>query len=1168
MLKKLKSFNAPEIEEKVLEFWDKKKIFKKTLKPKKNNKGNFYFWEGPPYANGRPGIHHILSRVFKDVFLRYKTMQGYVVPRKAGWDTHGLPIEIEAEKSLGIKSKKDIEKMGIDKFNIKAKEAIFKYKNEWERLTNRIGYWLDLKNAYMTYMPDFVESLWWVFSEINKRGNLKEFYKVVPYCPRCQTALSSHELGQPGVYQEVKDPSVFIKFPIKGRKKEYILVWTTTPWTLPANVAIAFDKNVKYKKYKINGEFLWAYNIPNELLEGKGVEVIEEKKGKEFDGIWYEPLFKLGGDVKLPIKIYEMHSADFISIEEGTGFVHIAPSFGEDDFNLIFKDGISEEYKIPETVDEEGKMKKGVIGEGLFVKDADKVILEDLKNRNLLFSFKMEKHEYPHCWRCGSPLLYFAQKSWFFEMSKLRDELVKTNEKVNWIPEYIKYGRFGEWISQVRDWAVSRNRYWGTPLPIWKCEDCEEIYVAGSLGDLNKHRLHNNEYFIMRHGEADANVGGWIASGNEKNKKKISHLTNKGIREIEELAKRLSTKKIDIIFTSPHERTKKSAEIIAEKIGTRVVVDKNLKEIEVGKFNWRPIGEYKKEYPNTEYRFNHAPKGGETLMELKERIYGFIRKIDRKYNGKRILIVSHGDVLWMLEAALRHMDIKSVDKIKYIKTGEFRKIKLDNYPTDKYGNLDIHRPYIDSIKLKCENCDGKMERVPDVADVWFDSGSMPYASIYFPFDKKSINKKAESGVLPRGFPADFIAEGIDQTRGWFYTLMAISVLLGFGVPYHNVISLGLVLDKHGKKMSKSKGNVVDPWSVISRIGADAIRWYFYTITSPAEPKNFDVDEVIKTFRRFMLMLYNSYSFLNLYGKKNISINKEPKSDDILDKWILAVLKNRSRKITKAMDGYDVMKACQNIEALTDDLSRWYIRRSRRRFQKPKNVKELEICSSVLAYVLLSISKIIAPFIPFFAEALYQSLKEDYKFKSEESVHLDKWVYVDGKLNKKLIEKMTLIRDIASKALAQRSDEGIKVRQPLSSLRIKKIQGIPLSKNLLNILKEELNVKRIELDDKIKEDFILDTKITKELKVEGRVRELTRMVQGLRQDAGYMPHDRINVWIESDSQIYSAINNNKKKFMSDIGATKLVLNERIDKFDAEAEITIDGMKVWASIKKVK
>ncbi len=1166
MLNNIKSFNAPEIEEKVLDFWKKKDIFKKTLKPKKEGKEKtFNFWEGPPYANGRPGIHHVLSRVFKDVFLRYKTMKGFVVPRKAGWDTHGLPVEIEAEKALGVDNKKAIEEIGIEKFNEKAKEAVFKYKEEWEKMTERIGYWLDLDNAYMTYTPDFIESLWWTFSKINDRGYLKEFYKILPYCPRCETALSSHELGQPGVYREVEDPSIFIKFPIKGKKDEYILVWTTTPWTLSANVAIAFDKDIRYKKYKVNKEIFWAYNIPEELLGDSEVKILEEKKGKEFEGIEYEPLYKLDGDIKLPKKLYTMHSADFVSTEDGTGFVHIAPTFGEDDFNLIFKDGISGDYKIPETITEEGKVSKGFIGEGMFVKEADKIILEDLTKRNLLFANKKEKHEYPHCWRCDSPLLYSARKSWFFEMSRLRDDLVKSNEKVNWVPDYIKYGRFGEWISQARDWAISRERYWGTPLPIWRCSECDNVSIADSLEYLNKNRFNKNQFLIMRHGEADANVGDWLASEESKGAK-ISHLTKKGIKQVEDSSKKLSKEDIDIIFASPFERTQRTAEIVSKETGVKVITDKRLSEIKTGNFNNKKVKEYHKEYPTTEFRFENAPEGGETLADVRKRVFEFIKDINSKYSNKKILIVAHGDALWMLESAVKNMEFKDSDKIKYIKTGEFRKIELNNFPADSYGLIDIHRPYVDDVYLKCDKCGEKMERVVDVADVWFDSGAMPYASNYFPFDKKSIVKK-DNKELPSGFPADFISEGIDQTRGWFYTLMATSTLLGFDTPYKNVISLGLVLDKNGKKMSKSKGNVVDPWSVISKSGVDSIRWYFYTITSPAEPKNFDPNEVVKTFRRFMLMLYNSYSFLNLYGKKEISIKKKPNKGDLLDKWIVMKTEEYIQETTEAMENYDAMKACQSIEALINDLSRWYIRRSRKKFQKPDTKKELEEASESLAYVLLQVSKIIAPFTPFFAEALYQSLKEDYKFDSKESVHLEDWAEIKKTKSEKLIEKMEIIRNIASEVLSKRAEEGIKVRQPLSKLIIKKKRGLSLDKELLDVLADEINVKEIVLKEDIKEDFILDTEITQELKEEGRMRELVRTIQGLRQDAHYIPSNNVDLWIKAEDPIKSLIEKNEKELEKLVGARKIILNEDVKKFDAETETRIDGSPLWLAVKKI-
>jgi isoleucyl-tRNA synthetase len=1165
MLRNLKSFNPAEIEEKVMALWKEKGVFAKTLKPHgaKKEAKTFSFWEGPPYANGRPGIHHVLSRVMKDVVLRYKTMDGYVVPRKAGWDTHGLPIEIATEKALGITSKREIEDLGIDVFNKKAQEGIFRYKDEWEKLTERIGYWLDLDNAYMTYTPDFIESLWWVFKQLDSKGFLKEFYKVTPYCPRCQTSLANHELGQPGVYKSVMDPSVFVKFPIRGAKGEFLLIWTTTPWTLPANVAVAASKDVTYSLFEIDGEKLWAYRIPEALTKDKQVKVLATKKGSELIGTAYEPLYKLSDDVALPIDLHTVLAADFVSTEDGTGFVHIAPTFGEDDFNLVFAKGMSDAYVLPHTLTMEGTMAKGVIGEGLFVKDADKPIVADLKERGLLFSFSKQEHEYPFCWRCQSPLLYFARKSWFFEVSRIRQELLKANENVNWVPGYIKNGRFGEWIGQAKDWAISRERYWGTPLPIWRCDDCGKTTVAGSLEDLNAKRPYENTYFIMRHGQATSNVEGWVAGGSESGKF-VSKLTPKGMEDAEKTARKLAKEGIDLIIASPYKRTQETAQIVAQYANAPIITDERLKEIDCGSFNHRKFMDYVKSFNDPMDRFSIAPEGGETLTQVRERMTAFINDIDRQYKGKKILIVSHGDPLWMLQASLAHLGNKEAEAKRSfsLKPAEAKRVHKDNWPVDELGMLDMHRPYADGIELRCEHCGGIAHRVADVADVWFDSGSMPYGSTHFPFEATPKQK------APVGFPADFICEGIDQTRGWFYTLMATSVMLGLGNPYKNVVSLGLVLDKNGQKMSKSRGNVVDPWAVINKYGVDAVRWYFYTINDPGEPKNFDEEEVGKTLRRFIMVLYNSFSFLQMYGKDKLNIEKALASEHALDQWILARLALAGERVRQTMDDYNIVASAAELESFADDLSRWYIRRSRRRFQKPDDKKDWQAASATLAYVFLQLSKMLAPFTPFFAESLYQSLRKSYTFKGKDSVHLEMLPKFSPKAREKsLDERMRFVREIASAVLAKRAELRIKVRQPLGLLTIRlEDKQKKLSAELADILKEEINVKEVAFDKKLEEPFVLDTTITPELRMEGIMRELARTIQELRQEAGYVPKDAIGVWIDSNSELQAIVQARQEGLCRDIGAKKIEFS-RTDKFDAELDSKVDTYKVWLAIRKI-
>lgn len=1165
MLKNLKNFNLPEIEEKVLKFWQENKIFEKSLENRRGQKP-FRFYEGPPYANGRPGIHHVLARVFKDVVLRYKSMRGYFVPRRAGWDTHGLPIELATEKELGIKSKNEIEKFGIGLFNQKAKASVWKYKPEWEQLTERIGYWLDLKNAYITYENNYLESVWWIFKKIFDKGFLKQSYKVVPYCPRCQTPLSSHELGQPGVYKKTKDPSLYVKFKIQNLKSkinEYLLVWTTTPWTLPANVAVAVNPRLTYTKYKINSDYYWSYSTPP-FKEGEKVEPVEKISGKKLIGLKYEPLYKTS-NFKLPTFSYQVYGADFVSTEEGTGLVHIAPAFGEDDFNLM-KDRMAIK-DIPVTVDEKGKVKNGFPGAGKFVKEADKDIIADLTKKNKIYASSVIEHEYPFCWRCGTALIYFSRLSWFIEMSRLREKLLSANKKINWIPAYLKEGRFGEWIKEAKDWAVSRERYWGAPLPIWKC-DKGHFEAAGSLTELNEKRWNKNRFFIARHGEAEHNLKNVIASGPER-EGRISRLTEKGKKQAKNAGQKLKQKKIkiDFIYSSPYARTKETAEILAREVGlnkNKIFFDERLAELNCGVFNWRPDKEHKKFFESPIEKFMKKPAGGENLNGVKTRMFEAVASYNEKYNEKNILIVGHGDPLWVLEGAVRHLSNENILKLSYPAFAEPREIPFDNWPYAEAGEVDLHRPYIDRVYLRCRECGEKMARIPEVADVWFDSGAMPFASIHYPFENKALIDRKEF------FPADFISEGIDQTRGWFYTLLAVSTLLGKGAPYFNVISLGLVLDKNSQKMSKSKGNVVEPWEVLQKYGADAVRWYFYTINQPAEPKRFDEAELLKIQRQFIALLYNSYVFFQQYGKIIPNSKLSTPNFNILDKWILARLHEAVALTTEKFEQYDIGGAAKAVSEFVEDLSRWYIRRSRRRFQRPESKEDFEAASAALGFVLKEISKLAAPFVPFFSEALYKSFVAPNAKGQMPSVHLEDWPVADKKfIDKELLRQMAEIRQFASLALAKRAEAGIRVRQPLASFKIKRKTENEEWKDreeLLKILSDEINVKKIIFDSEIKDVIELDINITPELKAEGILRETVRIVQDLRQDAGLKQKDRIVLMIEAPEALAKILFGGEKLLKRDTGS-KIIEFKKSGKFSAEINSRIDDWSIRLGIRKV-
>lgn len=1126
----------PKLEKKILKRWQEGKIFEKSIKQRARAR-SFVFYEGPPTANAKAGVHHVLARIFKDIVLRYKTMQGFQVLRKAGWDTHGLPVELEVEKKLGLKNKKDIEKYGIARFNKKCKESVWQYKQDWEKLTERIAYWLDMEHPYVTYENDYIETLWWIIKQIHQKGLLYKDYKVVPYCPRCGTPLSSHEVAQG--YKKIKESSVYIK--LKVKPNTFLLVWTTTPWTLPGNVAVAINPRFTYVKAKIGKDSFILAKKRIDVL-GRDYKIVKEFKGKKLLGLKYEPLFKF---VRPEKKSYFVVPGDFVSLKEGTGLVHMAPAFGEDDMQVAKKNNLP----LILNVDEEGKFKKEVKKwPGMWVKDADPLIIEDLKKRNLLHREQLYEHDYPFCWRCNSPLLYYARESWFINMQKVKKKLIENNQKINWIPAYLKEGRFGEWLRELKDWAFSRERYWGTPLPVWQCKKCGHKEVIGSKGDLLKQKFSTNKYYILRHGQTI----------HQTEKKRIIYpwpeqkpilLTEHGQNQIKKAAKELKKKKIDLIYSSDISRTRQTAKIVAEELGIKIVFDKRLRDVNLGIYHGGAKERFYQDFPKSLERFyNKKPPKGESWGDCRKRMIECLDDIDKKHRDKTILIVSHGDPLWLLEDTMKGLNTEQFleSKIKegYVKTGEHRKIEYKKFPLDRDGRLDFHRPYIDEVKFKCSKCqDGLMKRVPEVIDSWFDSGAMPFAQHHYPFEKRLQ------------LPADYISEAIDQTRGWFYTLLAIPTLLGFGPSYKNVISLGHVLDKKGEKMSKSKGNVVDPWYIIEKYGADATRWYFYTINQPGDVKFFAEKELAEALRKFIMTYWNSYIFFDIYGQKKArGISKH-----VLDKWIVSKMNELIQEVTQKLDKYDITPGARLIESFViNDLSLWYIRRSRRRFQKPQTKKELKEASATLSYVLLTLSKMTAPFVPFLSEELYQNL---FEIRSKTSVHLADWPKADKKLiDKPLGQKMEKARKIVNMVLAERAKAGIKVRQPLSELKIKE----KIDRPLLDLIKEEVNVKKITFA----KSFKLETKITQELKEEGTVREVIRQVQEMRKKAGYKPHHRVSVQYFGPKELNRILSKNQAFILKETKAKDFRLREKLKKvFDIESETKVDQQNLWLAIKKL-
>ncbi len=1049
------------VENAQLEFWREKNVFHRSMEERKGGR-TYVFYEGPPTANGRPGTHHVLARAFKDMFPRYHTMQGAYVLRKGGWDTHGLPVEIEVEKELGLKHKHEVEAYGIAEFNKKCRESVFRYIQEWERLTERIAFWVDLDDAYVTYENEYIQSVWWILSEFWKKGLLYQGYKVVPYCARCGTPLSSHEVAQG--YEEVADPSVFVRFAIKDEPGVYFLVWTTTPWTLPGNAALAVNRRADYVMVEgpaASGEgterlILAKALVEKALVNPENYTVVEELKGEALVGKHYEPLYNF-----LPIEqdyAYVVHG-DFVSMEDGSGIVHIAPAFGQDDME------VGRVFGLPTimTVNAEGRFVDEVTPwAGQWVKDADKDIKRELKERGLLYKAEQYLHNYPFCWRCHTPLLYYARETWYIESTKYRDKMIELNQTVNWVPDHIKSGRFGNWLEDLRDWALGRERFWGTPLPVWVCQnpDCDHKHCVG------------------------------------------------GVAELETLS-------------------------------------------------------------------------GQDL-----------------------------------------------------------------------GDLELHRPYVDEVTYPCPECGGTMQRVPELIDVWFDSGAMAVAQWGYPYHNQE--------KFEQQFPADYICEAVDQTRGWFFSQHAIAAMLFESVNFKNCISLGHILDEKGQKMSKTKGNIVEPWSVIDKYGADAFRWYMYTAGPPGEPRRFSVELVGEAFRNFYLTLWNVYSFFTTYADID---GFDPRVDsvsvaerDALDRWILSELYTLVREVTQAYDNYDVPRTTRPIEQFVDALSNWYLRRSRRRFWRTDaGVSET---SSRAAYqtlyeVLVTVAKLLAPTMPFLAEEMYRNLVASVYADAPESVHLAFWPEADESLiDETLIENMRLVQKLVSLGHAARNEAQIKVRQPLAEglfvtrysaeqdvvkahaatiaeeLNIKSVRVVesademvtyrlnPLPQVLGRALKGDfpkvqralregapVDVERwaktllageaitVEVDGTsytvtpeqcevlqdaasgyaVAEDYgylaALSTELTEDLVLEGLAREFVRRVQTLRKDADFDISDHITVSYEASARLLAAIQTHAEYIARETLADEMVATPPSDgAFSGDFEF--DGETVTVGVRRVE
>ncbi|PIR85021.1 isoleucine--tRNA ligase [Candidatus Kaiserbacteria bacterium CG10_big_fil_rev_8_21_14_0_10_45_20] len=1101
--------NSAKKEEETLVFWKENNIFQKSL-AKKSPKGEFIFYEGPPTANGRPGIHHLESRAFKDAIPRYKTMRGYRVRRRAGWDTHGLPVELEVEKQLGFTGKSDVEKYGIAEFNKKCRESVLTYISEWSQFTDRIGYWVNQDDAYYTYNPTYMESLWNIFKKVSDDGLLYKDYKVVPWCPRCQTGLSSHELAQG--YEDVTDLSVTVKFELVDEPKVFLLAWTTTPWTLPGNVALAVHTDVSYGQYvKDDERVIVAEKLSEQLGEGWTLE--KKYFGKDLIGKKYREVYPYlvqnldGEEVAKREKAFQVYSADFVTTEDGTGIVHTAVLYGQDDFELGTTEGLPKVH----LVNPDGKFKEGMdFLSGRFVRDEDVAIdiIKDLAHRGLLFSKQKYTHSYPFCWRCKTALIYYARDSWFIKMDTKREELIAENKKVNWEPSHIRDGRMGDWLLNVRDWAVSRERYWATPLPVWESEDSKERVVIGSVEELKQRvKKSGNTYILMRHGQAMSNAQDIASTMAEKE----NHLTDLGREQAEKSGEQLKTEGVDIIITTPILRAQETANIVADAIGFKkedILVDARMREIDVGEFEGKSNKEFHTFFGYSyEAMFKKRPEGGENLVDVRLRVGEFLYDLEQKYQNKKILIVAHEYPIWLAEAVAKGVDEKEIIAMKlprpeYYKNAEWKTLDFVPLPHNDNYELDLHRPYIDAVELVSDT-GTLLKRVESVLDVWFDSGGMPFAQDHYPFENKEW-------VERNGYPAHFISEAIDQTRGWFYTLLALGVLMGKGVPYKNVICLGHLLDAEGRKMSKSKGNVINPWEAMDTWGVDTIRFWMYSVSAPGDSKSFD-EKTVRDVSRTLSWLENSVKFYTLSKDATPTKGRE----EPIDTWMKVQTRETVEKVTEAIDAYDVTGATRTLADLFEDISQWYVRRIRDRVREGD-----EVALSTLRDTLHTASLLLAPFAPFLAEQVFQGVRYD---TDAESVHLMEWpsfkkpllsVLFSGKKESVLLADMKVVRDTISSALKFRQQANLKVRQPLSSVTLKS-EYLKGKTQFLELIQEEVNIKEVLFDPSLEEALRLDTTITPELQEEGNAREVVRFIQDLRKKANLEPKDTITITYSGD-----------------------------------------------------
>jgi isoleucyl-tRNA synthetase len=1079
----------PKLEEETLKFWEDNHIFEKSLEQTQAGKP-YTFYDGPPFATGTPHYGSILPSVVKDLIPRFQTMRGRFVRRRWGWDCHGLPIEEIVERELGISGKKQIEEIGIKKFNETCRSMVMMYVAEWRKTIRRIARWVDFDHSYKTMDRDYMESVWWAFKQVYEKGLIYEGRKVLLYCPRCETPVSNFEVAMDNSYKEVTEEAVTVKFKVKDQKNTYILAWTTTPWTLPGNVALAIGADIDYVRLQVSGDrgqefYFIAKERAGQISDS---QILDSMKGSQLVGLEYEPLFDV--PAVHSDKSYKVYAADFVNTEEGTGVVHTAVVYGEDDYNLGLKVGLP----VVPLLDEKGifNEKSPSLVRGQYFKASEKLIKKDLEAQGLLFEKKQHQHSYPHCWRCGTALFYNAIPAWFVNVQKVKPDLLRTNEaQMNWYPGHLKHGRYQKSVEAAPDWNISRNRYWGNPIPVWKCDDCGENTVVGSIKELG---LSKNLFILSRHGEAEHNVKNISSSYPETF---INNLTTKGVERARGLAQVIQDQGgVDMIFSSDLARTKQTAETVGKLLNVPVEFDMRLREYNFGVYNGKPADQFDKVFA-AEKRWESFPEGGESNKQVQDRMVDFINDVNTKYNGKKILVVSHGDPIYRL---LQYYG----SELAYPKYATAMNLDV--------SIADLHRPYIDEVVLSCSKCGGKAHRVTEIFDSWFEAGSMPFAEYHYPFDQEEVFKKR--------FPGQFVVEYIPQTRAWFYVMHVLSQILFNSAPFENVLTTGTILAEDGTKMSKSKRNYPDPWLMIEKYGVDALR--LYLVNSPvmqAEDSNFSERELGVVYRKNILILWNVFNYFVTYANE---VGWEPKQvtgdrlqGTVLDQWIVAKTQELVNSVTDELDSYNTVKATRLIEECINELSTWYLRRSRGRKD--------EDFFGTLSHCLLVLSKVMAPVTPYMAELIYQNLNRNVGVPS---VHLASWPE-KKELTKEQVDnlnQMELVRILVEKGHSERKAKKINLRQPLPSVTYVS-PSKDLDEGFSKILAEELNVDEAipspspsAAPGEPNEPWIENiSEITPEYKKRGLARELERAVQELRKKSGLKVGEMANLSYDTSDE---------------------------------------------------